>query len=460
MVFKRAFKGLKKVAKRGVRAAAGVARGVASGKTPMAAVRAQVHKELAAITGQGAYRVRRATGRRTIRGRGDYELDGAPGSIMNPRTAFEPRVKNEMGKIRVARSEYLGDILSADSLTGSATPFTLQNYFVNPGLDLANGGASNWLAPIGASFQQYRYEQAVFEFRTTSGSAISSTNATLGTIIMAGNYDASKPNYQNKQQMMDSQFAVSGAPSKSIMYPLECKSELQSLKLWDIRTNQLLPQQSQNTYDFVNFQIATQGMQAASSNLGELWFHYDLCLEKTNTGSAGTTLRTANYTWTNNITGQGTAPTSVNPVGDATTKWVASKGNQLPLTFDIPDQQYVLPYQIQQGTYLIELYLRGSTTTGAGSSLFQFTPSLTGLTNCIFSPNSSSQLANFQISLTLDSASIMYSQAYFTVNSEGQNFVDGNEHGINIYGGTWPTSLDDVQIIITELNPNAIGNGV
>lgn len=356
-------KAFKKVGGKALRLAGGVAKSMMTGQSLQSAVRKQVSKEIDGIAGQGAYRRMKqlSAGPRRIRGRGDYEVAGTPGtggSLMNPRTAFEPRMKNEVGIIEIARSEYITDILS--SATGTPSAFNLQNFFVNPGLDISNGGASAWLAPIGASFQQYKYKQLVFEFRSTSGASVASANTSLGTVIMASNYDPSRANYNSKQAMMDSQFAVSGSPDKSIMFPVECKSALESIKLWDVRTSALLPNQSQNTYDFVNFQIATQGMQSNNVNLGELWVHYTVCLEKTNTSSASSTIRTAHYylydsVADNSISADWPFGNGAPPSGQQLTPAAGNAMNLTVVATTVNLGQILLPASILDGVYFVRI---------------------------------------------------------------------------------------------------------
>lgn len=472
MVFKRIKKGLKKVGKRVVRAAGSVGRSVLAGQGLAGAVRGQLNSELAELAGQGAYDYgkqaaarQRRMGQRVIRGRGDYEVSGEENpstSVMNPRTAFAPRIKNEVGVIEIKRSEYLGDLISGPLVNG-ASAFTSENYFVNPGLDLANGGASNWLAPIGAQFQQYRYKQLVFEYRATSGASVASTNTSLGTVIMAAQYDASKPNYPNKQQAMDSQFAVSAAPDKSIMYPVECKTSMEALKLWDVRTGQLLPGQSQNTYDFVNFQIMTQGMQAAGANLGELWVHYTVCLEKTSANSSGTTIRTASYRWTNNVTGQGTAPVAAGGkyLGDTTTKWVPQANNQLPLIISSSDPIYgdaaiIFPPQIQQGTYLVSVMYKGSATLTAGGLQLNPAGNIHEVPACCYSPLSAGQVDAFTSTSTLDSPATIFGSMYVNINAGA---VSPTANLVAVIAGTLPANVTDVQISVTEVNINVVQTG-
>jgi len=441
------------VAGRTARVAAGVGARVLTGQSLSSAIHSQVVRELSSIAGRGDYKTtkRGTRQRRTIRGRGDYELSGAPGSLMNPRTAFEPRMKNEVGIVEISRSEYLGDVFSAAS--GTPSIFNLQSFLVNPGLDISLGGASAWLAPIGSAFQQYRYKQLVFEFRTTSGASVASANTSLGTIIMAANYDSSRPNYTNKQQMMDSQFAVSAAPDKSIMFPVECKNKLEALKLWDIRTGALLPNQSQNTYDFVNFQIATQGMQATSVNLGELWVHYTVCLEKTSTTSSNSLIQTANY---RNFGPAGANITPGCPLGIGGPGGVLypSPYSNLPLTFSYAGNanSIIFPPYVSSGNYLVVITWAAN-AAGAWTNLDFAGFNNCTIDSCLFdplSPVSGGQTGyindNNQTTPTsarLAASFILVISGYNASVTFGSNF-------------TPPTGrATDVAVMVTQLNSSA-----
>lgn len=402
------------------------------------------------FAGSGAYRI--------VKGK-------SKGKSIMPARMREPRMRGEGGSVVIARREYLGDILSGN-LNGSYTSFNSQTFYVNPGLDLAQGGASGWLAPIGASFQQYRYRKLIFEFKSTSGNAISSTNSALGTVFMACQYDSSRPPYKNKQQMLDSLFAVEVKPSQSKYFAVEAKNSKEAYKLYDIRTGPLQSNQSQNTYDYVAFQIATQGMQAAQVNLGELWVDYEVCLEKTASNNIGGIIPCANYTWTNNISGQGTVPTHLLPLGDTTTRLVPSPNNQLPLTFiqaALGASQINLPDTIQQGLFLFELYWRGTSAASAAPPIFAASAS----GNCflenvvVFSPNSAGQIPAY--STPTITTALLYASCYLGVTAGGNGNTQGAAYanGVTLtVSAVFPSSITDLQILVTQVNDNVVGNGL
>lgn len=167
---------------------------------------------------------------------------------------------------RLRHREFIADI------SGSTT-FNLSSYFLNPGLD----ATFPWLSNIAYNFEQYRFHGLIFEFRTTSATAVSSTNTALGTVIMATDYDDLDAVFSNKQQMEAYEFSVSTVPCANAIHPIECSPRETPLpKLW-VRTGSYSSYSTVDPrlYDMGRFQVATTGMQAAAT-IGELWVSYDV----------------------------------------------------------------------------------------------------------------------------------------------------------------------------------------
>ena len=178
-----------------------------------------------------------------------------------------PTIQNSrMQSVIIRHREYLGDLIS------SATPgaFSLTSYNINPGLP----EAFPWLSQISTCFEQWKPRGIIFEFKSTSADALNSTNTALGSVIMATNYDATRPNFTSKQQMENHQYASSTKPSHSMLHPVECAKNRNVLGELYVRagTN---PQDLRFT-DLGVFQIATVGMQASVVNLGEIYITYEL----------------------------------------------------------------------------------------------------------------------------------------------------------------------------------------
>lgn len=186
-------------------------------------------------------------------------LPNAGAQAMGP-----PQFLNHKNGVRIAHREYIQDIYST-------TQFSLNNFFLNPGLK----ASFPWLCNIATNFEQYKWLGIMFEFRSTSANALNSTNTALGTVVMATDYNPAAPNFTNKPQMEQNEWTTSSAPSVTFQQPIECDPSQNPLKLYLVRSGGIPTGQDQRMFDLANFQIATVGMQAASA-IGELWVTYDV----------------------------------------------------------------------------------------------------------------------------------------------------------------------------------------
>lgn len=183
------------------------------------------------------------------------------------------RMHTSSANTRVTHREYLADIVSSSV----ANTFTLQNFSINPGLF----ATFPWLSAIAQQYQEWVPHGVMFEFKTLSADAIaSSTNTTLGGIIMATNYNSAAANFVNKQAMDNTEYTTSCKPSESFYHPVECARTQNVLAELYVRGGAVPSGQDQKTYDLGNFQIASFGIQGTSVVLGELWITYDIELRK------------------------------------------------------------------------------------------------------------------------------------------------------------------------------------
>lgn len=182
------------------------------------------------------------------------------------------------GTIEFAHREYIADI-------SSSTGFTNQSFPINPG----NSTLFPWLSTIAKNFEQYQMMGLIFEFKSTSATAVGSVNTGLGTVIMATDYDVLDNQYADKRAMEVSEFSTSAPPSVSQVHPVECDPKQNVMRQLFIQ-----PGNSVSAYPddprfsaLGNFQIATSGMQAVST-IGELWVSYHIKLYKPQLESSST----------------------------------------------------------------------------------------------------------------------------------------------------------------------------
>lgn len=220
----------------------------------------------------------------TIIGRGAYKLN------RNSLTMGDhgPPIFGD-GSIRVKHREFITDV-------ASTTGFGKTSWHINP----ADPVTFPWLSRIAQSFQNFEFMGLVFEFKTTSATAVASTNTALGTVVLATNYDPNAPPFANKQQMEAYEFSNSTSPSISAMHPVECAPSNMPVDMLYINP----PGSNNGDARFSNlgvFTLATAGMQAAS-NIGELWVSYDVRLTKPALAPLLGQFSDAAFIWTNSGT--------------------------------------------------------------------------------------------------------------------------------------------------------------
>jgi len=204
-------------------------------------------------------------------GTGDYTLHNYKTIKSNACTV--PGFSKNDDSVVVTHREYIQDVKSAS--TGTPSIFELTTLALNPG----QPNTFPWLAGIACQYEEFEIQGAVFEFVSTSGQSVASTNTAIGTIIMATEYDPTKPAFANKQAMENYSFATSNRSSESFMHAIECKKSRTPVSRLYVRTGANTGTDLRWT-DFGNFHIATTGMPANSTVLGELWITYKVKLFK------------------------------------------------------------------------------------------------------------------------------------------------------------------------------------
>lgn len=211
----------------------------------------------------------------SIRGKGDYVING--NSITTEAyigdTAMQmPRFTTGERSLRVRHQEYLGDVYSS----GTANTFAITKYVINPGAI----ETFPWLRRISQNYDKWVPNGIVFGFKSTS-SSFNGTDQSLGTVIMATDYDVTDAAYASKSQMENSEFAASCATNNCMLHPIECASRELDFKNYWVRSSLTLPSgESAKFYDVGNFYVATAGISGTNVNLGELWVTYDITFTK------------------------------------------------------------------------------------------------------------------------------------------------------------------------------------
>jgi hypothetical protein len=213
-----------------------------------------------------------------IRGRGSYTTGGKI-PFKRPGAKMATFSKTGHGMCRFQHSEMLEDCISGTT----NSPFFSEGGWL---LNIANSDTFPWGSLVARNFQEYEFKSLVFEFRSTSGNALSSANTALGVIVGSTQYNVTKADFQSKYEMDNYEFTVSGPPSRSLMFPVECKPSMNVMGRLFCDSALVVPTTGQLDPRFSwlgKFQLALCGIQQLNLNAGELWVHYDVCLYKPST---------------------------------------------------------------------------------------------------------------------------------------------------------------------------------
>jgi len=142
------------------------------------------------------------------------------------------------------------------------TSFTATRYAVNPGL------ASTFplLSIQAPQWEQYRFRKLVFEYITRTATT------TLGSVILAPDYDASDVTPLTEAQLTGYQGAVEDAPWKNISCFIDCSAVTPGPRKF-IR-NGAVPADIKN-YDACNFFLGVTEM-VSTLPVGKLWVDYEV----------------------------------------------------------------------------------------------------------------------------------------------------------------------------------------
>lgn len=179
-----------------------------------------------------------------------------------------PHMQNSSESIIFRHREYITDI-------SSSTTFTTRRFTLNPGLD----DTFPYLSNMARNFQEYRFRGLIFEYKSTSASALNSTNTALGTVALAIQYKSDASVYVNKQQMLNEMWAVDGKPAEDIILPVECDPSMTPIPIQYVRSASLAANQDPKLYDLGVMTVGAVGSQAVAVT-GELWVSYEVEFHK------------------------------------------------------------------------------------------------------------------------------------------------------------------------------------
>lgn len=215
------------------------------------------------------------TGSGLYEGQGSY--DESP--VTNHLIGGDPIAKfsspgDETGTVSITRTEFVSDIYAPNS---SSLSFKNTAYPLNPGIERS----FPWLAQLASNFEEYRFAQLMYEYRSMTTESTSS--ASSGTVIMATNYNAVSPSFEEKSTMMEYEGSMSSKITQSMRHGVECDdTKLSGSSGHYVRSNPVSNGQDARILDHGTFQIAVANipLEYADLAIGELWVAYTVILRK------------------------------------------------------------------------------------------------------------------------------------------------------------------------------------
>jgi hypothetical protein len=192
---------------------------------------------------------------------------------------------------RFTNREYIGDI------SANGNVFTARTFPVNPGMEVT----FPFVSTIANNFSQYRFDGLIFEFKSTSATAlVNGTNTAMGSVILVANYNANEPPSTTKAQALNSMWSVDGKPSDDIILPIECAPDETTVPNKYVRDTGVTGDLRLN--DLANVSVHTAGFPGANV-IGELWVSYDVVFMKPILSDKGGLIRTDHYIQVGNAAG-------------------------------------------------------------------------------------------------------------------------------------------------------------
>jgi hypothetical protein len=172
--------------------------------------------------------------------------------------------------VTIRHKEYLGEIRGS-------TAFTVQqSYQINPG----NSLTFPWLSGVAVRFQEYRIKGMVFHYIPTSGTAVSSTDAALGSVMMQTSYRSNDMVPSSKVELLNEYCSSESVPCEAFAHPIECDPKENPFNVQYVRSGNIPSNDSQLLYDLGVTHIATSGQQIDGKVIGDLWVTYEIELKK------------------------------------------------------------------------------------------------------------------------------------------------------------------------------------
>lgn len=166
----------------------------------------------------------------------------------------------------ISYKEYLGDIVTGPVIGG----FNINSIQINPG----NEASFPWLCSIANQFDQYKPKGIVYEFKSTASDT--TTLASIGSVIMATEYDVYDRAYTSKAEMLQSAYSNEAKMSDDMVHGIECDPTELQRNLFYVTQYGVITEGDKRDQTMGTFYYATQGGSLpVNSSVGSLYVHYE-----------------------------------------------------------------------------------------------------------------------------------------------------------------------------------------
>lgn len=221
-----------------------------------------------------------------VRGYGGYRFKGK--SIMGGMSP--PVIHNSKGDgLTVRHREFVGSIVLTDKNGGvvppapPGDPAAYTGFRVNQTINLNPGNQTFvWLKSVAPNWKEYEWHGMLIEYKPLTALATTSGAGQMGSVMVGTHYDVYESPYEDKIQMLNSEFTTSGKPQLAQLHPIECKrSQTPVSRKWVRAPGDASAQADNRLYDHGRVEIATEGIPGRIGDvIGELWVTYEVCLYK------------------------------------------------------------------------------------------------------------------------------------------------------------------------------------
>lgn len=274
-------------------------------------------------------------------GSGDYKVN-SNSLVTKAAAGVVPSMHKEGQSIIVRHKEYVSEIRGAINFT------VRQQLPINPGLPTT----FPWLSGIASQYSEYRIRGMVYHYIPTSGNAVASTNAALGTVMIQTSYRATELLPTSKMEMLNEYWSSESVPSADFCHPIECDPKENPFNVQYIRTGALPSTENQLMYDLGRTTVAVAGQQVDDKVLGDLWITYEIELKKpvlTNANNFDVQAYSAKNTVGLN---------AANPFGTAAN--ISQAYSSMPVSVSFTNNQIIFATGLS-GTYMVTVFYENVT---------------------------------------------------------------------------------------------------